>query len=87
MAKFAKGHAKVGGCKKGTKQKFTTLKNAFLNVFEKLEEKPETSLYTWAVDNRLEFYQLVSKMLPKEMTIVGDEERPLAVRIIDARKS
>jgi len=68
------------GRPKGSGNKFTNLKQAFLDVFEKIEEEakknPELkSFYEWSTKNdrnRALFYQLISKMLPSNMTIDGD---------------
>ena len=79
MAKhrFQKGDEKPSnsGRKKGTLNKFTTLKDAFLNAFnsEKMGgEKGMTEVF--AVNNftKREFYKLISKMLPSNVTVDGD---------------
>ena len=78
--KFKEGHTKVGGRKKGTPNKFTDLKQAFLDVFERIEkeagEKPNVdSLYDWATRNSKNqgmFYQIISKMLPSNVNVEGN---------------
>lgn len=69
------------GRPKGSTNKFTNLKQAFLNVFEEIEEKsknhiPSTkSLFEWATKNdrnQAIFYQMISKMLPSNVTVDGD---------------
>jgi len=73
--KFKEGHTKVGGRKRGTPNKFTDLKQAFLDVFERIEkdaeEKPNVDgLYGWAMKNSRNqgmFYQIISKMLPSNV--------------------
>ena len=80
--KFKKGHAKVGGRKKGTSNKFTDLKQAFLDVFERIEKEAKDKehidgLYDWAMKNTRNqglFYQIISKMLPTNVSadISGD---------------
>ena len=64
----------------GTPNKFTNLKQAFLDVFEKIEKESEKnsdvkSFYQWVLKNdrnRGTFYQLISKMLPSNVTVDGD---------------
>jgi len=70
MAKFVKGQSgNPKGKKKGTKAKFTTLKQAFLDAFEGLGGTKE--LQRWANDplNQKDFYQMVAKLLPKEVDL------------------
>jgi len=80
-AKFKRGHPKKGGKKKGTPNKFTNLKQAYLDVFVKIEKEskryPEKvdSLFMWATKNQRNqgmFYQMISKMLPN--SIVGTQD-------------
>ena len=76
-AKFKRGHPKKGGKKKGTPNKFTNLKQAYLDVFEKIEKehkKDESidSFYKWAIKNQRNqgmFYQMISKMLPSNVSM------------------
>lgn len=67
------------GRPKGSKNKFTDLKQAFLDVFEKIEKESKNknidSLFEWATKNQRNqgaFYQMISKMLPSNMNIEGD---------------
>ncbi len=67
------------GRQKGTPNKFTNLKQAFLDVFEQIEKESKESevksFYEWSIKNdknRGLFYQLISKMLPSNVTIDGD---------------
>jgi len=76
-AQFKKGNT---GRQKGTPNKFTNLKQAFLDVFERIEKESEKndsvkSFYEWVLKNdrnRGMFYQLISKMLPANLTLDGD---------------
>ena len=79
MAKhrFKKGDKKPSnsGRKKGTLNKFTTLKDAFINAFnsEKMGgEKGMTEVFAATSFTKREFYKLISKMLPSNVTIEGD---------------
>jgi len=51
------------GRPKGTKNKFTSLKDSFLEAFQEIE-KTDVPLFQWALKNRRDFYGLISKMLP-----------------------
>ena len=85
------------GRPKGSTNKFTDLKKAFLDTFEKIEKesrkkkraKKVDSLFEWATKNPKNqgtFYQIISKMLPNSITGPQGEDgefKPLEVRIID----
>ena len=75
--KFKKGHKKLpkAGRKKGTPNKFTTLKQAFLDAFNSKEmggEKGMTKVFAANSFTKREFYKLISKMLPSNVTVDGD---------------
>ena len=77
MPKFKKGkpRAKNAGRKKGTPNKFTTLKDAFINAFNSTEmggEKGMTKVFSANSFTKREFYKLISKMLPSNVTVDGD---------------
>jgi len=61
------------GRPKGSKNKFTGLKEAFLEAFE--EMGGAEGLLTWikkSPRNQSQFYQLISKMLPSNLSVEGD---------------
>lgn len=69
------------GRAKGSTNRFTNLKKAFLDTFEKIEvesgkkESAIKSLYEWATKNdknQAIFYQMCSKMLPANLNIDGE---------------
>lgn len=63
------------GRPKGSKNRFTTLKQAFLNAFSNLGG--EDGLTEWAKKNHVsktEFYKLITKMLPREVHVAPDSE-------------
>ena len=78
---------------KGTPNKFTNLKQAFLDVFEQIEEESKKndnvkSFFQWVLKNdknRGTFYQLISKMLPSNVAMEGDL-RVIINRIITEQK-
>ena len=49
----------------GSKNKFTTLKNAFIETFEELGGVD--NLVEWARANQTEFYRMVARLMPKEV--------------------
>lgn len=75
--KFVKGEPrpKNAGRKKGTPNKFTTLKQAFINAFNSSEmggEKGMTKVFAANSFTKREFYKLISKMLPSNVTVDGE---------------
>ena len=66
---FAEGHELSTGRPKGSKNKFTTLKQAFLDAFEELGGVE--GLVEWAEKNshtKEQFYKMITKMLPTHVT-------------------
>ena len=77
MPKFEKGkpRAKNAGRKKGTPNKFTTLKQAYLDAFNSKEMGSIQGLinaFKVTPFTKREFYKLISKMLPSNVTVDGD---------------
>jgi len=94
-AKFKRGHPKKGGKKKGTPNKFTNLKQAYLDVFVKIEKDSKKdgkidSLFVWATKNQRNqgmFYQMISKMLPSNVGIEGNIKHEHSLSMSDLKKS
>ena len=59
--------ANLTGRKKGSKNKFTSLKQAFLNAF--VEMGGERKLMEWGKENPTEFYRLLAKLLPRQIQL------------------
>lgn len=64
------------GRPKGSKNKFTSLKDAYLEVFKKIEKEGENdkseikNLFKWATKNdrnQALFYQMIARMLPTNL--------------------
>lgn len=55
------------GRKRGSKNKFTTLKQSFLNAF--IDMGGEETLTAWGKENKTEFYRLLAKLLPRQIDI------------------
>lgn len=73
--KFEKGRQKTGGRKKGVKNKFTTLKQAYLDAFNSKEIGSTQGLvdaFKTTPFTKREFFKLISKMLPSNVNIEGD---------------
>ena len=75
--KFEKGKPRHpnAGRKKGTPNKFTSLKQAFINAFNSKEmggEEGMTEVFSANSFTKREFYKLISKMLPSNITHDGD---------------
>ena len=49
----------------GSKNKFTTLKSAFIDAFEEIGGVD--NLVEWARCNQTEFYRMLSRLLPREV--------------------
>ena len=64
----AKARAKSKpGRKKGSKNKFTTLKAAFLDAFNEIGGTSELARWGAIEKNKAQFYQMITKLLPKEI--------------------
>lgn len=68
------------GRPRGAKNKFTTLKQAFLNAFENIGGEDELARWAKRPLNKGEFYKLAAKMLPKEVEISGKNGGAINVR-------
>ena len=68
------------GRPKGSKDKFTDLKKAFIDVFDKIETEGERSekiksMFQWATKNDKNqgmFYKMIATMLPSNLTFDGE---------------
>lgn len=77
------------GRPKGSTNKFTDLKQAYLDVFEKIEKKAKQkesvikSFFEWATKNDKNqgmFYQMLSKMLPSNVDVEPGGELAVILR-------
>jgi acetylglutamate synthase len=62
----------VKGRPKGHLNKFTEIKLAFIQAFNDLEKNDKTKLSTWSKSNQPELYNLIVRMMPKDVDISGD---------------
>ena len=66
------------GRPKGSVNKFTELKDASLEAFDRLDGVD--GLVKWAErsnDNRGHFYQMITKLLPKDIILGSDPDNPV----------
>lgn len=83
------------GRAKGSTNKFTNLKQAYLDVYDKIETEAGKnnnikSLYEWATKsdrNQGIFYQMISKMLPSNVGIEGNIKHEHRLSMADLKKS
>lgn len=86
--RFAKGNP---GRKEGAVNRFTKLKDAFLDAFhDKDGFDGVKGLKTWINDsarNKALFVQMITKMLPTNLTVKGDEDNPIIrIEFVEAKK-
>ena len=69
--RFKKGEQRPenAGRRAGTPNKFTSLKQSFLNVYDMLGG--DDALKTWAKKNPGDFFHLLARLLPKQVDITG----------------
>jgi len=92
---FKSGHSgNPNGRTKGSKNKFTNLQQAYLDVFNKIENDSVKknsrikSFFEWATKsnhNQGLFYQMISKMLPTNVNAEGDLRITINKIITDER--
>jgi hypothetical protein len=84
------------GRPKGTPNKFTDLKKAFLETFEKIEKEggkkgsKVKTLYEWATANAKNqgmFYQMISKMLPSNIDVdhSGHIDSKMTIEVVETK--
>ncbi len=86
---IAKNRAKrktKGGRPKGSKNKFTTLKQAFLDAFEDIGGAEELVKWGQQDKNKAQFYQMITKLLPREIQAEVKHSIMLAPEKIDKPK-
>ncbi len=65
----------------GSKNKFTTLRNAFIETFEELGGVD--NLVEWARCNQTEFYRMLSRLLPREVEATVVSQSSLVEALIE----
>jgi len=78
------------GRKKGQPNKFTTLKAAFLNAFQKIGGEEALAIWAREHGSKKDFYLILSKMLPRDISItdntpLSDAEREARLRVLVER--
>ena len=69
----------------GSKNKFTTLKNAFIETFEELGGVD--NLVEWARANQTEFYRMVARLMPREVEAKISSEFTLVDALMEMEKN
>lgn len=74
------------GRPKGAKGKFTSLRQSFLDAFEQMGGTKALVQWGRQPQNKKDFYMMVCKMLPREMTIApaagdGPSQLPFTIKI------
>jgi hypothetical protein len=87
MAKklFKKGHPKIAGRKKGTPNKFTTLKDAFIGAFKDIGGQDALVKFARTQKNQRELFKMVAHMLPRDVHVSGAEGAPLIPPVIQVQ--
>jgi len=79
----AKNRAKrvgKGGRPKGSKNKFTNLKDSFLKAYESEDGfGGDEELKKFAKENPGKFLDMITKLFPKDIKVGGDEDNPLTL--------
>ena len=77
--RYTKGHG--GGRPKGSRNKFTDLKQSFLQVFTDLNPTEDCEhLMESAKENPKDYYGLVSKLFPQRTELSGPDGKPIQRR-------
>jgi hypothetical protein len=69
----------------GSKNKFTTLKNVFIETFEGLGGVD--NLVEWARANQTEFYRMVARLMPREVEAKISSEFNLVDALIEMEEN
>ena len=75
-----------GGRPKGAKNKFTNLKEAFLKAFEEIGGITELVAWGKKPQNKGQFYQMITKLFPKEVAVDMTVEGKTGVVILPERE-
>lgn len=65
---FVKGDKRAGR-PKGTRNKFTNLRESFLNAFEEIGGEEELANWAMQQRNRAIFYKMIAQMLPRNIDV------------------
>lgn len=72
---FEKGHKKAIGRPGGSVNKLTkSVKEAFNDAFNAMQDKPDVNLAEWGEKNPTEFYKLCSKLIPAAVEMKAEIE-------------
>ena len=69
------------GRPKGSKDKFTNLKQAFLDAFEAIGGTDALTAWAKKESNRKAFYSMITKLLPREVDVGQQKDNPLEIKM------
>jgi len=74
-----------GGRQRGVKNKFTTLKQSFLNVFQLMGG--DAALLEFAKTHKAVFYQMVTRLFPQEVAHSGqvNGSHALTIKVVQVK--
>ena len=90
---FEKGRVKTGGRQKGTPNKFTTVKQAFLDAFEELGGKDFIIKVSKTSKGKAAVLQSMTRLLPNKTEITGEDGGPIktsmkvSINLVKAKES
>ena len=77
--RFIKGNA---GKPKGARNKFTTLKEAFIGAFQEIGGQKALTQFAKNPKYKKDFLKMLAGMLPKEVQVSGSERAPVIPPVI-----
>jgi len=78
---FQKGRAKTGGRKKGTPNKFTTAKQAFLDAFEELGGKDFVVKVAKTAKGKQCVLNNMARLIPNKTELSGEDGGPIKLNV------
>ena len=73
------------GRPKGSKDKFTKMKESFFEAFHSVEVGGTDGLIEWAIrsnENRTQFYKFIVAMMPKDLNVGSNGDNPTPTKVI-----
>lgn len=86
--KFQKGEIhNPNGRPKGSKNKFTAIKEDYVDVFHELQKDRKANLKAFALKNPEKFYDMIVRMMPRDLSVSGGLELNGSLNMGDFQKS
>jgi hypothetical protein len=80
-----KSNPNGAGRPKGSKDKFTKMKEAFFEAFHSVEVGGTDGLIAWATlnnENRTQFYKFIVALMPKDLNVGSSSDGPVPTKVI-----